>query len=140
GEAVLHELRCAFAHASGTHIKRERLAWPCKRPPVRATFTVELRSGKSDAAADAPHGQRDACVSGTTERCRDARHDLVRQSCRFKRRCFLSAAPEDERIAALQAAHPFALPYQVDEHPVDRLLLYPGFPGSLADGYELRFL
>src|SRR5690606_38106792 len=110
------------------------------RPAVRATSTIELCSRKGDTAAHAPHRQGDACVSGTAERCRNARHDLVRQSRRFQRRCFLAAAPEDERIAALQPAYPFALPYEVDEHPVDGLLLHSGFADSLADRDELRFL
>src|SRR5690606_41041964 len=118
---------------SGTHIKRERRAWRCERPPVRATSTIELCSRKGDTAAHAPHRQGDACVSGTAERCRNARHDLVRQSRRFQRRCFLAAAPEDERIAAFQAAYPFAFSYEVDEQLVDRRLLHFQFAGSLAD-------
>src|SRR5690606_36850333 len=62
------------------------------------------------------------------------------QSRRFQRRCFLAAAPEDEGIATLQPAYPFALPYEVDEHPVDGLLLHSGFADSLADRDEPRFL
>ena len=78
-------------------------------------------------------------VSRHRDRRRDARHDLERDARRPQRLRLLSPAPEDERIAALQAHDALALARLIDEQPVDRLLVVR-FSGDLAheDKFGLR--
>ena len=61
---------------------------------------------------------------------RHAGHDLERNASRRERLGLLAAAPEHERVAALQAHHALAGPAQLHEQVVRLLLRSAAAPGS----------
>ena len=87
-------------------------------------------------------GDRDAGVGGHSDRRRDAGHHLERDAGGRERFRLLAAAPEDERVAALEANDAFALARLGDEQVVDLLLAEAGaalLRRVLADEDALRF-
>ena len=83
--------------------------------------------------------QRNAC-SGSTPRCRcDPGHDPVIEAGDGERDCFLAAAAEHERIAALKAHHALTQPRVMGEQRVDLRLAIAAPAGPLADIDRLGF-
>ena len=96
------QLLADAAESGHAHVERERLPLACERGPVEAF------DGIATVGSDEAHGlrviamrERDAGVGAASDRGRDARHHLERAAA-CERLDLLAAAPEDERIAALQ--------------------------------------
>ena len=66
--------------------------------------------------------ERHARVRRDAQRRRDSRHDFESYARRGQRFGFFAAAPEDERIAALQPHHVQAAPRALDQHGADLFL------------------
>ncbi|MNI65273.1 hypothetical protein D3C73_1207700 [compost metagenome] len=80
---------------------------------------------------------RDAGISRYADRRGDARHDLIRNAIAPKKLGLLAHPAEYRRVAALQPDNRLALQGQIDEQPVDFLLLHRVPVGQLADIYFL---
>ena len=78
-------------------------------------------------------GQRYARIGGAARSGSHARHDLEGDALARQRFDLLAAAPEDERIAALQAQHTFALAGEAHQHFADLILRHGVVLGLLAD-------
>ena len=81
-------------------------------------------------------GQRNAGVGEAADPGGDARHHPERHAGRGQRQRLLAAAPEHERIAALQAQDAQARPGEIDQALVDPELGRARPPGALADRLE----
>ena len=67
-------------------------------------------------------GDGDAGIGGCRDPGRDAGHDLELDPRRAQRLALLAAAPEDERVAALQPNHALAAARRLDQHRADLTL------------------
>src|ERR1051326_4624745 len=81
---------------------------------------------------------RNAGRGGCGDGARYARHDVVCDTGPLQRRRFLAAAPEHERVAALEAYHALAAPRRADQQGVNRGLSDGVTAGPLADIKALR--
>ena len=75
----------------------------------------------------------DPGVRGGRDRARDPRNDLERDAGRRQCLGLLAAAPEDERVAALEPHDTPARLAVLDEERVDLVLGHLDVPGGLAD-------
>ena len=83
-------------------------------------------------------GDRDARVGRRRDPGGHARHDLERHARRRERLGLLAAAPEHERVAALEPHHALARAAELDQQLVGLLLGERRRAGLLADVAQLR--
>ena len=100
---------------------------------------VLVAGDERDARGDTPVRDGDARVGGGGDPARDAGDDLEGYSRFYQGKRLLTAAPEDVRVAPLQAHHRLAGAAELDEEGVDLLLRHRGLSGLLADVDKLRF-
>ena len=86
---------------------------------------------------EAAMGERDAGDRGHRDGARDARHDLDVDAGVAAERDLLAAAPEDERVAALEPHDLLAVAGEGDEQLVDGVLRHRVVAGELADVDDL---
>ena len=96
-----------------------------ERFPVDVGVTLRgvlVAGDHGEMGGHAAMGHRDPGVRGRADRARDPGHDLERHARRRQRLGFLAAAPEHERIAALQPHDGRAGPASLHEQRVDLVL------------------
>ena len=81
-------------------------------------------------------GDRDAGIGEAADAGADAGHDAEGNAGRHQRHRLLAAAPEDERIAALEPQHPPALARQLDQAKRDVGLAGRRLAAALAGIFE----
>jgi hypothetical protein len=81
---------------------------------------------------------RDARVGRRRDSRRDSGHDRERYAGALERLGLLAAAPEHERVPALQADDSLARPREVDQQTVDLLLASPRIARAFAGVDQLR--
>ena len=97
--------RAIVADAARAHEDHERAAGARQRVPVdvgAALGRVLVAGDHGEVGGQAAVGHRDAGVRGGADRAGDAGHHLERDAGRGERLGLLAAAPEHERVAALQ--------------------------------------
>ena len=136
GDQALGDLRQSLQ----PHVHHERAREGRKRVPVerRVVLGGILVSGdEGDGGRLVPVGHRDPGVRRRRHPGRDAGDHLERDPGGGERLCLLTAAPEDERIAALQADDGATGPRAIDHQPLDLLLRHLGRARLLAHVHEL---
>jgi hypothetical protein len=116
---VLDQALCETLEACEAHERDERAGDAGERGGVELLHVVrcERRHGRGDPAVR----DGDAGRSGHGGERRHARDDLEREAGVGERQCLLAAAPEEQRIAALET-HDLAMPSVGDEEVVHLLL------------------
>ena len=107
-------------------------AWPTLLPIDRLD---RVAGDEGDRRSVLAMRQRDARIGGDAERRRDARNHFERDAGIGQRFGLFAAAPEDERVAALQPDHRQAAPGALDQHGAD-LFLREGVVGFLLADVE----
>ena len=85
-----------------------------------------------ERAGEAAVRDRNPAQGGTGYGCAHAGNDLDGHAGCGERQCFLAAAAEDERVAALEPHDPLAAERAPDHHALDRLLRDRVPAGALA--------
>ena len=123
------------------HVEHERAGERGKRRPVERTFGFVrglVPGDERDRRRVVPVGDRDSRVGGGGHARRHARHDLERNAGLGQCLGLLAAAPEHERVAALEADHRPSRPSKLDQRAADLILPDRRLTGTLADVAEVR--
>ena len=104
--------------------------------PVGRRDVATVTGDDRDRGGQSTHRDRDAGRGRRGHRRRDAGHHLERHTGVAERHGLLAAAPEDERVAALQPHHRPVAGGELDEQGVDQLLGHAP-AGPLADVDQL---
>src|SRR5262249_23583079 len=121
------------------HVDHERLPLTRELIPMQFQLAVLARvAGDENARLRiVAMSERDAGVRSAAARRGDARHDLERDLALRQRLDLLTAAPEDEWIAALEPQHALAFARELHEQRVDLVLRHLVLAWSLADEHAL---
>ena len=134
GLIVRDELRAQQRQAEQPHVYHHRLVGARQRLPIQIHAAILQMAGDEYARLRViPVRQRDSRVCGDTRSRRDAGHDLERDIPVRQRFDFLAAASEDEWVSAFQTHYPLALPCELHQQGIDRLLRHGVLPAALAD-------
>ena len=119
-QAVPDQFPAQDINAVRAHIHREGLLRLGQGRPVQVHRAVlDMARDEQAGLGIIAVGQRDAGIRRATARGRHAGHDLKRDIMRREQLDLLAAAPEDKRIATLQAQHAPALPGQLHQQLID---------------------
>ena len=123
------------------HVQDDRARAAGERRPVdvaRRAAAGAVAGDERDRRRQHAMGQRDAGVGEAADPGCDPRHDPERHAGRGQRERLLAAAPEHERIAALETQHAQAGARELDQALVDPELRRSRPSGALADRLEAR--
>ena len=132
----------AFAIAGSRPTPIRNTSVPPKRASTSQSMSEVSFPGRSwpvtiaTCAATPAVGDRDPGVGGRGDRRRDAGHDLERDAGGREGLRLLAAAPEDERVAALEPHHETAREAMLDEAGVDLLLGHGVAASGRFDGVD----
>jgi hypothetical protein len=117
GPSVRHKLLGNVVEVLDGHQEHQRAAGLRQRSPIVRARAVA--GGDGHRRAQPAMGDRDTC-RGRRRECRaDAWHDLEGDPGLRQRERLFAAAPEHERVAALQAHHPLPAVCQLHQQPFD---------------------
>ena len=106
------------------HVDHERLTGAGERRPIEPVLVARALTGREDEClVDAAHGRRHRSRYQRREPGGDPRNDAEGDAGAGERQRFLAAAPEHERIAALEAEHAAARARELDQPFADVGLL-----------------
>jgi len=134
GHAMRAQVVADMAGAFEAHVKHHRLTRLHQRRPVQIQRAVLQMAGHEHARLSViAMGQGNAGIGRATGGGGHPRHHLEGNSGRHQRLDFLAAAPEDERIAALEPQHSPASQGQIHQQLIDVLLRQGVMVRFLAD-------
>ena len=140
GIAAGRHQRCGdLRQAPERHVQDDRARAAGERRPVdlaRRAAAGAVPGDERDRGRQHAVRQRDAGVGEAADPGRDPRHHPERHAGRGQRERLLAAAPEHERIAALEAQHAQAGARKLDQALVDPELRRARPSGALADRLE----
>src|ERR1700751_5973180 len=118
---------------SEAHVEDDGVARIGEKAPVAVRIALALMAGhKSDTVGESPMSERQRSTGRRTERRGDAGDDGARDVVRGERFELLAAAPEYERIAALEPSDALSGERVAQQQLMDPLLL-AGLARCLAD-------
>ena len=121
------------------HVEHGGGAGHRERPPIGLrAVTLPMTGNERHAVRMFAMRQRNTRVRRCPQRRGDAGHHRKIDARRRERLQLFPAAPEDERIAALEAHHALALVRVLDEQRVDLLLRAADIAGRFAHADALR--
>src|SRR5262249_15061719 len=105
-----------------SHVEHNCLTRTCQSAPVERLVIEGMAGHECNTLCQTAMGQRNVCRRGRAQRRCDSRDYHVRDAMCCQDFNFLTAAPEDERIAAFEPGHAQTEPRIVYEQLVDSLL------------------
>ena len=136
-QAAAHQRVRDFAQAMHRHVDDDRLPGARERAPVEV-LVLAVAGCENHRAIDAAERGGDRRPRQRREPRGHARDHAERHARCGERRRFLAAAPEYERIAALEPQHAFARAREFDQPLADIRLHRRGSAAALAGEFEPR--
>ena len=128
-----NQLARKFGGLNRAHIHHQRLPVLCQGGPVgRFGVDFAVAGDEHRAVRVVAVGERDAGVGGRAQCGGDAGHHFKRNARFAQGFQFLAAAPEHERVAALEPHHAFARTGMAHQQEVGFLLRHAAAAGALA--------
>gem|GEM_PF-3377343 len=123
GQSVRGELAAQDIDADQPHVEDDGLVRLRERLPVQVHAAVlQVPGDEHHRLREIAMRERDTGIGRAARRRRDAGHHLEGDALGGERVDLLAAAPEDERVAALQAHHALAFAREAHQQVIDVLL------------------